>query len=50
MNKLLLRKDQISICHKNSCVIAAGENAKMISVALAIMFILMGYVAVKRSA
>jgi hypothetical protein len=50
MTKNSQKTNQVSVCHKNSCVHAAGENAKMITMGAALMLVLIGIAALLRSA
>lgn len=46
----LINTNQVSVCHKNSCVHATGENAKMITMGVTVMLVLIGIAALLRSA
>lgn len=50
MTRNLQNTNQVSVCHKNSCVHAAGENAKMITMGVTLMLVLIGFAALLRSA
>ncbi|WP_165779257.1 hypothetical protein [Brumimicrobium salinarum] len=50
MMKNLQKSNQVSVCHKNSCVHAAGENAKMITMGATLMLVLIGIAVLLKSA
>lgn len=50
MTRNLQNQEQVSVCYKNSCVQAKGDNAKMITMGLTLMFVLIGFAAVLRAA
>ena len=50
MNKLLLKKDHVSICHKDNCIHASGSNAEMIAKGATVMLLFIGIAALLRAA
>lgn len=50
MSKILLRKNQVSLCHKNVCINTYGKNAEMIAKGATVMLLLIGVAALVRSA
>lgn len=50
MSKYIYKSNQVSVCHKNNCIHASGENAKMIAKGAAVMLLLVGIAAVLRAA
>lgn len=50
MNRYLQSNDQVSICHKQSCVHAKGKNANLIAKGATIMLLLIGFAALVRAA
>jgi hypothetical protein len=42
MNKILLKKNQVSLCHKNVCLHTHGKNAELVAKAAATMLLLFG--------
>jgi hypothetical protein len=45
MNKILLKKNQVSLCHKNVCLNTYGQNADMVAKAATVMLLLIGVAA-----
>lgn len=50
MSKILLRKNQVSLCLKNVCINTYGKNAEMIAKGATVMLLLIGVAALVRSA
>ena len=50
MSKILLRKNQVSLCHKNVCIKTYSKNADMIAKGATVMLLLIGVAALVRSA
>ena len=50
MNKNLQNKNQVSVCHKNSCVHAVGKNADMIAKGATVMLLFVGIAALLKAA
>lgn len=46
MNKILLKKNQVSLCHNNVCLNTYGKNADMIAKGATVMLLLIGVAAV----
>lgn len=46
MNKILLKKNQVSLCHKDVCINTYGKNADMAAKAAVAMLLLIGLAAV----
>ncbi len=42
MNNFLQNKDSVSICHKDSCIHAKGQNAEIIAAGVFAMLLLIG--------
>lgn len=49
MNKLLLKKNQVSLCKKDACIHAYGKNADMIAKGATVMLLLFGVAAFIRA-
>lgn len=49
MNKFLQNKDSVSLCHKDNCIYANGENAKLIAFGVFVMLLLIGISALAKS-
>ena len=49
MNNLLLKKNQVSICRKNICINAYGENANMLAKAATVMLLFIGIASLIRA-
>jgi hypothetical protein len=50
MNRNLLKKNQVSVCHKENCIHAFGENADMIAKGAMVMLLLIGFAAIVKAA
>lgn len=50
MNRNLQKRNQVSVCHKNSCLHAVGKNADMIAKGAMVMLLLIGFAAVIKAA
>jgi len=50
MNKILLKKNQVSLCHKNLCLNTYGKNADMVAKGATVMLLFIGIAALIRSA
>jgi len=50
MNSLIQNKDKVSICHKDTCFRANGQNAEKITAAFTVMLVLVGIAAIIRAA
>jgi len=50
MNRNLQKRNQVSVCHKDSCVHAFGKNADMIAKGAMLMLLLIGFAAVIKAA
>jgi hypothetical protein len=50
MNKILLKKNQVSLCHKNVCLNTYGKNADTVAKGATVMLLLIGIAALIRSA
>lgn len=46
MNNFLLKKNQVSLCHKNVCLHTFGKNADNVAKAVVAMLLLFGLAAV----
>lgn len=42
MNNFLQNNDSVSLCHKNNCIHAKGDNAKLIAFGAFMMLLLIG--------
>jgi hypothetical protein len=42
MNKILLKKNQVSLCHNDVCLNTYGKNADLVANTLAAMLVLIG--------
>lgn len=49
MSNFLQSKGNVSICHKNSCIHAKGQNADLIAFGAFVMLILIGISALAKS-
>lgn len=49
MSKYLSQNNRVSICHKDNCIHATGENADMIAKAAAVMLLFIGIGALVRA-
>ena len=50
MSKILLRKNQVSLCHKDVCLNTYGKNADLIAKGATVMLLMFGIAALIRSA
>lgn len=50
MSKNISKSNQVSVCHKNNCIHATGENAKMIAKGATIMLLFVGIAALLKAA
>jgi len=50
MNKILLNKNQVSLCHKSVCINTYGKNADKIASAAAVMLLFIGIAALFNAA
>lgn len=50
MSKLLLRKDQVSLCHKDVCINTYGKNADMVAKGATVMLLFIGIAALINAA
>ena len=50
MNKILLKKNQVSLCHKDVCINTYGKNANKIACAAAVMLLFIGIAALINAA
>lgn len=50
MNINLQKRNQVSVCHKNSCLHVVGKNADMIVKGAMVMLLLIGFAAVIKAA
>jgi hypothetical protein len=50
MDKILLKKNQVSLCHNNVCLNTYGKNADMVAKGATVMLLLIGVAALIRSA
>jgi hypothetical protein len=49
MNNNLYSKDNVSICHKDNCIHASGQNANLIALGAFAMFLLIGIAAIAKN-
>ena len=49
MNKSLRTNDNVSLCYKDNCIHASGQNAKLITFGAFAMLILIGIAALSRN-
>ena len=45
MDNIFKNNGSVSICHKNNCIHASGENARLITVAACMMLLFIGVAA-----
>lgn len=50
MDKILLKKNQVSLCHKNVCLNTYGKNAEMVAKGATVMLLLIGIAALINAA
>jgi hypothetical protein len=50
MNRNLLKRNQVSVCHKDNCVHAFGKNADVIAKGATLMLLLIGFAAIVKAA
>jgi len=50
MNRNLQRRNQVSVCHKDSCIHAFGKNATMIAKGATVLLLFVGFAAIIKAA
>jgi hypothetical protein len=50
MNRFLLKKNQVSLCHKNVCLNTYGKNADMVAKGATVMLLFIGIAALINAA
>lgn len=49
MNNLFRSNDNVSLCHKENCIHASGQNAKLIAFGAFAMLLLIGIAAISKN-